>query len=257
MGKQPYQTATTTLIQQARVLDPASGMDQIADVRIENGRIGQIGKDLKKTGEETIDAHGLWLFPGLVDLHVHLREPGYEGKETVASGNAGSRRRGRHLAGLHGQHSSSIDNKTGVDFILERVAHSGVVRVYPVGAITKGMEGKELALIGEMVEAGAVAICDEQGIMDSQVILRALEYCTIFGIPILSHAEDLTLSKDGFIHDGEMAIKLGLIGQPEEAESIQIARDLLLAKKPALTYILPISAQPSRSICSASIRRKA
>ncbi|MBN2328082.1 MAG: dihydroorotase [Candidatus Omnitrophica bacterium] len=234
------------LIQNARVLNPAAGADQTADILIEDGRIAKIGPSIRAKEAKAIDATGLWLLPGLIDIHVHLREPGFEGKETIQSGTRAAAAGGITSLACMGNTNPPIDNQTGVDFILERVAATGIVRVYPVGAITKGMESCEIAPIGEMVEAGAVAICDEQGIMDSQVMRRAMEYSTIFHIPVLSHAEDFALSQDGFIHEGQMAVKLGLISQPAEAEAIQVARDLLLAKKTgAQVHITHISTAES------------
>ncbi|MGC9329534.1 MAG: dihydroorotase, partial [Candidatus Hinthialibacter sp.] len=246
MGRKPKEDSMNMLIQNARVLNPAAGTDQTADVLIENGCIAKIGPSIHAKNATVIDASGLWLLPGLVDIHVHLREPGFEGKETIQSGTRAAAAGGVTSLACMSNTNPPIDNQTGVDFILERVAVNGIIRVYPVGAITKGMEGREIAPIGEMVEAGAVAISDEQGVMDSQVMRRAMEYSTIFHIPIFSHAEDFALNQDGFIHDGQMAVKLGLIGQPAEAEAIQVARDLLLAKKTgAHVHITHISAAES------------
>jgi len=231
MSNQPGQNNPNILIKNARVLNPANGGDNTSDVLIENGVITKIGNNISKSDAETIDAQDLWLLPGLTDIHVQLREPGYEGKETIASGTKAAAAGGITSLACMGNTNPPTDNKTGIEFIIERAKVKGIVRVYPVGAITKGMEGKELALMGEMVEAGAIAINDEKGINNAQVMRRTMEYSTIFKIPVYSHAEDHSLTSDGFINDGQMAVKLGLIGQPPEAESIQVARDLLLAKK--------------------------
>lgn len=246
MSNLSNQQSNQTLIRNARVLNPAEGKEQIADVLIGEGRIVQIGTALQSSGAETIDASGQWLLPGLVDIHVQLREPGFEGKETIATGTRAAAAGGITSLACMGNTNPPIDNKTGIEFILEQATRNGVVRVYPVGTLTKQMEGKELAPFGEMVEAGAVALHDETSILDSQVMRRAMEFSTIFGIPVFSHPEDVSLSKDGFIHDGRMSIKLGLIGQPVEAESIQVARDLMLAQKTgAKLHLTHISAAES------------
>ena len=221
-----------TLIRQARVLNPASQEDRIADVLLEGEIISAIESSLSAPKAKVIEAEGLWLLPGLIDLHVHLREPGAEGKETIATGTRAAAAGGVTSVVCMANTSPPIDNKTGVEFILERVKQTGCVRVYPVGTVTKGMEGKEISPIGEMVEAGAVAISDDgRGIMDSLVMRRAMEYSTIFDIPIISHSEDHALTQGGSLNEGRMSMMLGTFGCPREAESIQVARDLILARK--------------------------
>ena len=221
-----------TLIRQARVLDPATQFDQCADVLVDEGHIAQIDSTISADGAEVIDAVGRWLMPGLVDIHVHLREPGYEGKETIESGTKAAAAGGVTSIVCMANTSPPIDDKTGVEYILELVERTGCVNVYPVGAVTKCMEGKEISPVGEMVEAGIVAISDDGfGVMDSLVMRRAMEYSTIFGIPIVSHCEDRTLTEGADLNEGIMSIKLGTMGWPREAETIQVARDLILAQK--------------------------
>ncbi len=220
-----------TLIKQARVINPVSGEDRQADLLVDGETIAQIAPSISDADADVIDAEGLWLLPGLVDVHVHLREPGNEGKETIATGTRAAAAGGVTSVVCMGNTNPPIDNKTGVDFILERVKETGCVRVYPVGVVTKGMQGTDISPFGEMLEAGAVALTDDgRSVSDPQVLRRAMEYSTIFGVPIISHAEDSSLTDGGHINDGVMSVKLGMIGSPREAESIHVARDLLLAK---------------------------
>lgn len=221
-----------TLIRNARILNPASGHDEIGDLLIDGEVVAQVGKSLNASNAIVIDADGLWLMPGLVDIHVHLREPGHEGKETIASGTRAAAAGGITSVVCMPNTTPPIDNRTGIEFILDRSERAGYVRVYPCGTVTKGLEGKEISPIGEMVEAGAVAICDEErGIMDSIVMRRALEYSTIFGIPLITHCEDHNLTENGSVNEGFMSMTLGLTGSPSEAEAILVARDCLLARK--------------------------
>lgn len=221
-----------TLIKQARLLNPAGHEDKPADVLISDGVIKDIGLSLKAPEAETIDAEGQWLLPGLVDIHVHLREPGFEGKETIATGTRAAAAGGITSLVCLGDTNPPIDDKTGIEYIVERVIKTGSgVRVYPVGVLSKNMEGEEIAPIGEMVEAGAVAISDDKPIMNAQVMRRAMEYSTIFNIPLIAHCEDIHLTENGLVHDGLMAIELGMLSCPAEAEAVIVARDLLLAKK--------------------------
>ncbi|MEW6237645.1 MAG: dihydroorotase [Candidatus Omnitrophota bacterium] len=221
-----------TLIRKARVLNPAAYEDLTADVLIDEGKIADIAPSLSVKDAETVDAEGLWLLPGLIDIHVHLREPGNEGKETIASGARAAAAGGIASIVCMANTTPPIDSKTGIDFIQETAKAAGMARVYPVGALTKGMAGLEMAPIGEMAEAGAVAISDdENGIMDSYLMQRTMEYSTIFQIPIINHAEDHALTQDAVVNEGKMSVTLGLFGSPKEAEAIQVARDLILAKK--------------------------
>lgn len=235
------------LIKQVRIINPAANTDRTGDVLIENGRIAKIGSVPDAGGAETAEGEGLWLFPGLVDIHAHFREPGGEGKETIDSGSRAAAAGGVTSVVCMANTNPPIDNRTGVEFILERVKQSGKARVYPAGTLTKGRAGLELAPIGEMIEAGAVAITDDgSGIMDSQVMRRAMEYATIFNVPILSHSEDHALTAGGCCNEGSMSMKLGVVGCPPEAETIQVARDLILAQKTgAHVHIQHVSAAGS------------
>ncbi|HOJ60652.1 MAG TPA: dihydroorotase [bacterium] len=220
-----------TLIHHARILNPADQEDRIADVLLDGPVIAAIEPSISSPGAEIVEAEGLWLMPGLIDIHVHLREPGFEGRETIATGTKAAAAGGITSVVCMGDTNPPVDDKTGVEFILERAAQTGWIRVYPCGTLTKNMEGKEIAPIGEMVEAGAVAITDDaKSVMDSLVMFRALQYSTIFGIPIITHPEDTILVDNNCGTDGPMSVKLGLLPAPREAESAMVARDLLLAK---------------------------
>jgi len=221
-----------TLIKNARVLDPASNTDQVTNVLIDGTTIAEIGANVSDSGAVIIDADHLWLMPGLIDIHVHLREPGFEGKETIYTGTRAAAAGGVTGVCCMANTNPPIDNKTGVDFILERVKQTGYIKVYPIGTVTKGMEGKELAPLGEMVDAGAVGFSDDgKGVMDTLVLRRIMEYSTIFNKPIISHEEDHYLTENTHMNEGHMSVKLGMIGMPPEAETIIIARDLIMAKK--------------------------
>lgn len=232
-----------TLIKNARVLDPANQIDRLADVLIEGEFISQISPSVNTTNAEIIDANGLWLLPGLVDLHVHFREPGGESTESVDSGSRAAAAGGITSLVCMPDTNPPIDNRTGVEFIHDRAALSGRARVYPTGCISKGKQGTDLAPIGEMVEAGAVAVTDgNQGILDAQLMRRALEYSTIFHIPVMIHPEDYSLSNGGLVNEGIMSVRLGLIGSPNTAETVPISRDILLAQQTrAKLHILQVS----------------
>lgn len=221
-----------TLIANARILDPATLDDRVANLLIEDGVVSAISPGLQDSKAETVDAEGCWLLPGLVDIHAHLREPGFESRETIETGTRAAAAGGITSVVCVGDTSPPIDNRTGVEFILDRTKQTGSVRVYPSGAMTKGMKGREMALIGEMVSAGAVAISDGcRGIQDAYLMMRIMEYSTIFGIPIIDHCEDTSLTEDAHMNEGKMSTTMGILGWPREAEIIHAARDLVLAQK--------------------------
>jgi dihydroorotase len=219
------------LIKNARVIQPSAAVDRLADVLIEQQTITAIEPSLSDPEAQILDAEGLWLLPGLVDIHVHLREPGQEGKETIATGTRAAAAGGITSLLCMPNTIPPIDSRTGIDFILERTERSGCVRVFPTGTITKGLEGKELAPIGEMVEAGAVAVTEETEVMDSLLMRRAMEYTSMFNVPLIAHCEDKQLTENGSVNEGRMSMMLGLTGIPCEAEAVMVARNILLAAK--------------------------
>jgi dihydroorotase len=210
-----------------RVLDPAAArpVDQAGDVRIVNGRIVEIGRGL--VGGRIIDVRDLWIVPGLVDLHVHLREPGQEYKEDIETGTRAAAAGGFTTICCMPNTRPVNDQRTVTELIVRRAKEVGAVRVRPIGAITQGLEGKNLADIADMKEAGIVAISDDgRPVMNAGLMRRAFEYARTFDLPVVQHAEDLDLSEGGAMNEGAVATRIGIRGQPACAESAMVARDL-------------------------------
>lgn len=219
------------LIRGGRVLDPASGRDEVTDVLIAEGRIAKIGnwEGGSLEGWEVIDAGGLLVVPGLIDMHVHLREPGREDEETIVSGSEAAAAGGFTAVACMPNTDPPLDDQGAIRFVLRR-AEEAPGRVYPIGAITKGREGKELTEVADLVWAGAVAISDDgKPVLDSGLMRRALEYAKMFDIPVISHCEDLSLSRGGVMHEGRVSSLLGMKGMPSIAEEVMVSRDLALA----------------------------
>jgi dihydroorotase len=215
------------IIKGARVIDPRNSVDKVVDIQIENGVIARLGSG-DESGSETIDAQGLIACPGLCDMHVHLREPGREDEETVESGSRAAASGGFTAVACMPNTQPVLDNQGMMDLI--RSLETPYCRVHPVGAISKGLEGLELAEIGDMVKAGAVAVSDDgKPLTDSNLMRRALDYCRMFGIPVISHCEDKFLSADGAMNEGPLATRLGLRGIPNAAEASMAYRDCQLA----------------------------
>lgn len=223
------------LITNGHIIDPSQDIDGPGDLLIEDGKVKEIFLRPSTFGSQTssldaINATGLYVIPGLIDMHCHLREPGFSHKETIKTGT---------LAGLRGGFTSLCcmpntdpvnDNETVTEYILRKTYAEGACYVYPIGAITKGQKGEELAEMGKMYNAGCVAFSDDgRPVMNSLIMRRALEYSKAFGVPIISHAEDINLSRGGVMNEGKVSTGLGLRGIPREAEDIMIARDIMLA----------------------------
>ena len=220
------------LVKGGRVVDPANGLDAVADVLVADGRIAKVGKGLKAPeGTEVMAAAGKVVCPGLIDIHVHFREPGYEYKETIATGTRAAAAGGFTAVACMANTLPVNDNRSVTDFIMAKARVEGVVRVYPIGAVTRGLKGKELAEMAELAEAGCVAFSDDgQCVMNAEIYRRAMEYALPFGVPIISHAEDEHLAHRGAMHEGLVSTELGLLGQPWVAEDVMVARDILLAE---------------------------
>jgi dihydroorotase len=220
------------LVRNGRVVDPANGVDAPGDVLILDGRVAGVGPRLAApAGTEAVDAGGRVIAPGLVDIHVHLREPGEEHKETIQSGTRAAAAGGFTSVACMANTRPVNDTRAVTDHILAEARARGLVRVYPIGAVTRGLEGRELAELGELAEAGCVAFSDDgRPIMSAALLRRALEYAQAFGRPIISHAEDATLAEGGVMHEGFVATDLGLRGIPAAAEEIMVARDIALAE---------------------------
>jgi len=219
------------LIKGGRIIDPSRQIDRTADLLIEDGLVKSIEETLPGDEAEVFDASGFVVAPGFVDLHVHLREPGEEYKETIASGAAAAVAGGFTSICAMPNTQPVNDNASVTRFIIDKARDAGLARVYPVGAITHGSAGEELAEFAEMKEAGAVAVSDDgRPVMNSQVMRHALEYAHDHGLVVVDHAQDLNLSADGVMHEGRYSTLLGLKGMSSGAEENHVARDVMLAE---------------------------
>ena len=235
------------VIKNGRVIDPASGRDGIADVWIEDGVIKGVGTDLAAGTAEEIDATGLIVAPGFIDMHVHLREPGFEHAETIESGSYAAAAGGFTSICPMPNTSPVNDSAMVTNYIMEKARRHAIVNVWPIGAITKGSAGEELAAISSMHNAGAVAISDDgRPVMNARVMRRAMEFVRSVGIPVIDHCEDLHLSTGGDMHEGAESVRMGLRGIPGCSEDVMVARDILLAELTGARYhVAHISSQRS------------
>ncbi len=219
------------LIQNGRVIDPANKIDKVQDILIEDGRIAKLGTGLKAAGAETIDANGKLVVPGLVDIHVHLRDPGLEYKEDIISGTRAAAVGGFTAVACMPNTKPINDNKAITRYILEKAGKDGLARVFPIGSISKGLQGESLSEMGDMQEAGCCGFSDDgKPVSSSELMRRALEYAKPFKTVIISHAEDLSLVGEGVMNEGFVATELGLKGIPWVAEDAATARDIMLCE---------------------------
>jgi dihydroorotase len=223
------------LLRGGRLVDPAAGLDGMFDVLLDGDRVSQVGRDLPAAladGGEIVDLPaGFVVCPGLIDMHVHLREPGQEHKETVASGTASAVAGGFTAVACMPNTNPVNDNAGVTQLILRKAAEANLARVYPIGAVSRGQKGEQLADIAELHAAGCVAVTDDgHPVATALLARRALEYTSMFNMPLIEHCEDPTLKADGCAHEGPRAAALGLKGIPGAAESIMAARDVLLAE---------------------------
>jgi len=223
------------LIKGGHVVDPANNIDEVMDIYIADGVIQEVGKNIEEqvsgVDMEVIDASGMTVVPGLVDMHVHLRDPGYEYKEDIETGTKAAVMGGVTSVACMPNTKPVVDNKAIVSYIINKAKEVGYANVYPIGAVSKGLEGKELAEIGEMKFAGAVAISDDgRPVYNSSLMRKAIQYSSMFDIKVISHCEDNSLAEDGHMNEGYTATKLGLKGIPNAAEDVQIARDIIIAE---------------------------
>jgi len=218
------------LLRGGRVVDPASGVDGALDVLIEEGRIARVERSIPDRGLETLDCAGLVVCPGFIDMHVHLREPGQEWKETVATGTAAAAAGGFTAVACMPNTMPVNDSRSVTELILTQAAKHGRVRVHPIGCVTKGQLGEELAEMEDMFRAGAVAFSDDgKPVWSSLTMRKALEYSRIFDVPVIDHCEDPALVDGGVMNEGETSTRLGLRGWPAVAEDVMVQRDILLA----------------------------
>jgi dihydroorotase len=223
--------AVKILIKGGTVVDPSAGTLRELDVLVEDERVIKVEAGITARGATVLDAAGMLVSPGLIDMHVHLREPGYEYKETIATGTAAAVRGGFTAVAAMPNTNPVADTRAVIEYVKKQASVAANARVYPVGAVTRGLEGNELAEMGEMREAGAVAFSnDGRPVVSAGVMRRAMQYARMFGTPIISHCEDDTLVDGGMMNEGLTASVLGLKGIPAAAEEVMVARDLLLAE---------------------------
>src|SRR5277367_5055954 len=222
------------LLTDGRVIDPASHLDEPADMLIVAGKIAAVGRDAAAQAPadaERLDVSGLVVCPGLIDLHVHLREPGQSAKETIATGTAAAARGGFTSIVCMPNTTPAIDNPGTVALIREKAAREGMVNVFVTGAITKNIAGEELAPIGQLKQAGVVAISDDgHCVQDNDLMRRALEYAKMFDLTVMDHCQDYSLVTDGVMHEGYWSVALGLRGWPAAGEEMIVARNIILAE---------------------------
>jgi dihydroorotase len=225
------------VIKNGRVIDPASQTDRVADVLIVDGRIAGVAPNLSTPKAEVFDATGLVVAPGFIDMHVHLREPGFEHAETIESGSRAAAAGGFTSICCMPNTKPVNDSATVTSYIVERGKRKAVVNVFPIGAITRGSAGEELAAIGAMKDAGAVAISDDgMPVMNARVMRRAMEFARSYKLPVIQHCEDLNLSAGGDMHEGAQSVRWGLRGIPAASEDVMVARDLVLAQLTSARY---------------------
>jgi len=224
----------TILIRGGRVIDPANQLDAVADLLLVDGKVAQVSSAPLQApaGATVLDATGKWVTPGFIDLHVHLREPGEERKETILTGSRAAVAGG--FTAVVAMPNTALVNDTPVvtELILRRAAEANLCRVYPAGAITRGLRGEEMAEIGELVAAGCVCVTDDgRPVMNASLMRRVLQWAQLFDIPVMVHEEDLTLSAGGIMNEGPTAARLGLLPIPRSAEVAMVARDVVLTQE--------------------------
>ena len=226
------------LVRGGRVIDPSQDLDGPFEVLIEDGHIAQVAERAKGIRGATVyDATGLVVSPGWIDMHVHLREPGQEYKETVRTGMLAAASGGFTSIACMPNTEPVIDNRSVAEHVASEARKSPTARVYPIGAVSKGQRGEELAEIGDMVSAGVVAVTDDGlPVRNAELMRRALLYAQHYDIPVIQHAQDLDLSRGGVMHEGEWSTRLGLPGIPGSAEDVMVARDLILTEDTGGTY---------------------
>lgn len=235
----------TICIKNGRIIDPSQGIDAISDLWIQGERILGIGQNLAPNADRIIDATNQIVCPGLIDMHVHLREPGREEDETIATGTSSAIAGGVTSVACMPNTEPALDTQAAAEFVILQAKRAGNANVFPIGAITKGREGKELAEIGGLVNGGAVAFTDDGSpVVSAEIMRRAMEYCKGFDKAILSHSEDLDLTRGGVMNEGFESMRLGLRGLPAAAEEIMIYREIALAEiTGARAHILHVSSK--------------
>jgi len=246
------------LLRGGRVIDPSRNFDAQADVLLQAGKVARVERGIAPTKDATVmDVHDLWVVPGLIDLHTHLREPGQEYKENIETGTRAAAAGGFTSVCAMPNTVPPNDNRAITELMVARAREVGVVRVYPIGCITQGQKGEFLAEMGELKDAGCVAVSDDgKCVMNSEVMRRALEYARGFKLPVIQHAEDHSLSVNGPAHEGAVTTRIGLRGQPAAAESCIVARDLeLVALTGARYHVAHVSSKDTVRLVREAKRR--
>lgn len=241
------------VIRGGRLYDPAQEIDRVGDLFIENGKIAEAG-----TAEEEIKAKGLLVVPGLIDMHVHFREPGREDKETIASGCEAAVAGGFATVACMANTGHPTDTAAQIMYVRKRADEVGLANVFPIGAVSKGLKGEELAELGSMARAGAVAFSDDGNpVMNSELMRRALEYAKMFDRAVVSHCEDAYLTKGAVMNEGRVSAELGLRGAPNVAEAAMAARDILLAELTgSRVHLAHVSTRQTVELLRAAKKRK-
>ncbi len=246
------------LIKKGRVVDPASNLDAVRDVLIKDGKIQRVSARIAKRVGRVLDASGKLVLPGLIDMHAHLRDPGRPDKETIASGTRAAARGGFTSVCCMANTDPPVDNPAVVRYVRNKAESEGVVNVFPIGAVTRGLKGELLADMGLMLEEGAVAFSDDgRPVVSAEIMRRALEYARQFDLPIISHAEDLSLSHGGVMNESALSTSIGLPGIPSLSEEIMVARDCLLAEVYGRVHIAHVSSARSVEIIRRAKKRGA
>jgi len=231
MTKSERISAAPLLIEGGRIIDPAQGRDGVGSIIIAEGKISWLGETPPTFDYSIIHAEGLIVCPGFIDLHCHLRQPGFEEKETIATGTLAASKGGFTTVCCMPNTSPPLDNKDAIEYVKTTASRDGVARVLPIGCITIGRQGEELADLEGLASAGVVGFSDDGSpVMDSQIMRNALERAGVLGLPVIDHCEDINLTTDGLINEGAISASLGLRGIPAAAEEIMVARNLLLAE---------------------------
>jgi dihydroorotase len=221
---------TTLRIANGRVIDPSQDLDRVADLWLADGRVVGVGPQPGRTADRSLDATGKIVSPGWIDMHVHLREPGREEDETIATGTAAAVAGGVTSVACMPNTEPALDSQAQAEFVIHQAQRAGFANVFPIGTITKGRRGEELAEMGGLVDGGAVAFTDDGSpVASAEIMRRALEYSRMFDKAILEHCEDLDLTRGGVMHEGFVSMKLGVRGMPAAAEEIHVFRDIELA----------------------------
>lgn len=246
------------LIKSGRVIDPAANIDGVRDVLLENGKVVKIGNRVQATGAKVIEASGLLVMPGLIDMHVHLRDPGRPDKETIASGSRAAALGGFTSICCLANTQPPVDNPAVVEYIVAKAKTEAVVNIFPIAAITRGLKGEELVDMGRCFKEGAVAFSDDgKPVMRSDIMRRALEYTRQFGVPIIAHCEDANLAAGGSMNEGEVSTKIGLPGIPALSEEVMVARDIMLAREFGRVHIAHVSSANSVRLIRQAKKEKA